>query len=101
TLASDITLNHDLFAINNPAAGATFTINGAGHAIDGAHSFRGLFAYGGAVTIENLAINNTIARGGSGGHGHDGGGGRAGRGGAGGVGGGWSSGRAGRARCGM
>jgi autotransporter-associated beta strand protein len=66
----------DLYALN--LNGATVTIDGQGHTLSGASTYRGIFAYAGAVTIQNLAINNTLAQGGSG---YGGGGGGAGLGG--------------------
>jgi hypothetical protein len=58
-------------------------INGAGNTLDGGGLQRGFFVYSGTVLIENLTIQNTLARGGTGGVGADGsGGGGAGLGGA-------------------
>lgn len=74
----DIVLPRDLPAINLPA-GATLTIDGDGHALDGDGVARGLFVHSGATTITNLAIRRTVARGGDG---RAGGGGGAGLGGA-------------------
>lgn len=72
-LAADITLNHELDALNLPA-GDSLVINGQGHALDGAGMYRGLFAYAGTTTIENLAVNDMRAQGGAGGLGGAGGG---------------------------
>ncbi|MEO6840888.1 MAG: Hint domain-containing protein [Bradyrhizobium sp.] len=80
TLTSGFTLSGDLDAINL-TNGDTLTINGANKVIDGAHIYRGLFAYSGAVTVDNLTIQNTTAKGGAGGDGNVGGGGGAGLGG--------------------
>ena len=68
----DLTSAINAIALN---AGVQLTINGNGATLDGAdasgHSFgqRGLFVYGGAVTINDLTIANTVARGGGGGTG--------------------------------
>ena len=68
-LISNVTLNAQLPAIvlglttfNN----RTLTINGEGHTLSGNNTFRGLFVYSGAVTIENLQISHAVARGGDG-----------------------------------
>jgi len=47
----------------------------SGHPFNGAGAFRGLFAYSGAATIENLTIYDAVAQGGGGGEGIGGGGG--------------------------
>jgi hypothetical protein len=63
------TLLADLAAINLKA-GVTLTINGGGHTLigtNGTNTFRGLFAYGGNVAINNLTIKNAVAKGGAGG----------------------------------
>jgi len=68
-LAADVSiasLGANLTAINL-ASGSSLVIHGAGHALDGANAYRGLFVYGGNVTIDNLAINHTLAQGGVGG----------------------------------
>jgi hypothetical protein len=60
----------------NLKSGVTLDIKGAangGSILDGAGLERGLFVYSGVVTIENLTIQNVVARGGAGGQ--DGGGG--------------------------
>ena len=80
TLTSSFTLASDLDAINL-ASGDTLTINGAGYTIDGAGSYRGFFDYAGALTLENLTIQNAVASGGAGGSGALSGGGGAGLGG--------------------
>ena len=69
-----------LEAINLPS-GVTLTIDGAGFALYGAGQQRGLFVYAGAVTVEDLTIQNAVAVGGAGGGGAVGGGGGAGLGG--------------------
>ncbi|WP_284947090.1 Hint domain-containing protein [Acidisoma cladoniae] len=65
-LGADITLNHDLDAIDLEA-GESLTINGEGHVLDGAGMYRGIFAYAGTTTIENLGLNDMRAQGGAGG----------------------------------
>ena len=67
----------DLYALNL-ASGVTLTINGGGYALSGASTYRGIFAYAGAVTIDNLTIELAVAQGGDG---FQGGGGGAGLGG--------------------
>ena len=68
---ADITLaTNDLAAVQK-----NLTIDGAGHTLDGAATYRGLFLYSGTTTVSNLTIQNTVARGGNGGSGYDGGGG--------------------------
>ena len=77
-LGSDIGETFALDAVNlHP--GITLTIDGQGHTLDGAGTYRGFFAYAGALTLQSLRINNTVAQGGNGGG--DGGGGGAGLGG--------------------
>ena len=81
TFTADLALTGgDLLAINL-ATGASLTIEGANHVIDGADQFRGLFVYNGNVTIDDLTIQHTLANGGAGGIGGGGGGGGAGLGG--------------------
>ncbi len=70
----------DLFGINLHSS-ASLTIDGQGHTLNGAGAYRGFFAYAGSVTIQNLAIDNALARGGNGGGGYFAGGGGAGLGG--------------------
>jgi hypothetical protein len=48
----------------NLKPGVTLTIDGAGFALDGANAQRGLFVYAGAVTVEDLTIQNAAAVGG-------------------------------------
>ncbi len=78
--ALSIGLTGDLTAINL-AAGDSVTINGLGGTLDGGGLTRGIFAYAGAVTIDNLAINHAKAVGGGGVAGYGGSGGGAGLGG--------------------
>ncbi|HEX4346937.1 MAG TPA: autotransporter-associated beta strand repeat-containing protein [Vicinamibacterales bacterium] len=84
TLANDITLTANVSAISTAV-----TIDGGGHTLSGANTYRGLyFGYTGSVgssftaTVQNLTIANTVANGGNGGSGTAGGGGGAGLGGA-------------------
>ena len=85
TLEAGATLTEfvPIFAINLTGAD-TLTIDGQKAILDGDDGglfFRGLFAYSGKMTIENLTIENAEAQGGSGGEGAAGGGGGAGLGG--------------------
>jgi hypothetical protein len=48
----------DLYALN--LTGVTVTIDGAGHARDGASTYRGLFAYAGTVAIQDLTIHAEV-----------------------------------------
>jgi collagen type I/II/III/V/XI/XXIV/XXVII alpha len=50
-------------------AGVTTTINGGGNTLDGASTYQGLFVYSGVVTVQNLTIAHTLAKGGDGGGG--------------------------------
>lgn len=52
-----------------PAVIGNVTINGNGHTLDGSGANRGLFVYSGTVAINDLAIANTLAKGGDGGSG--------------------------------
>lgn len=72
----------DLLAVNL-SPGATLTVTGNSHTIDGGHTtgatgFRGILVYAGTVTLRDIAINDAIARGGMGGSGEAAGGGGAG-----------------------
>ncbi len=71
-LTADITLGSDLTAINLKS-GVSLTIEGNGFAIDGQHSQHGFFVYQGNVTLEDLTIENTVAKGGAGASGGGGG----------------------------
>jgi hypothetical protein len=71
---ANITESADLRALSL-ASGVTVTIDGEDHALDGANTYRGLFVYAGAVTIEDLTIRNARAKGGDGGNSGGGGGG--------------------------
>jgi hypothetical protein len=79
-LAGNIALTTDLDAINL-VAGSTVVIDGGGATIDGGGITRGFFDYAGGLTLENMTIQNTVAKGGAGGAGAVGGGGGAGLGG--------------------
>ncbi len=69
-----------LYALNLQS-GVLLTIDGGGNTLSGASQYGGLFAYAGSVTIQNLAIENTVAAGGSGASAQRAGGGGAGLGG--------------------
>jgi Tetratricopeptide repeat len=79
SLGANIALGSALTAINL-RPGVSLDIEGNGYALDGGDTQRGLFVYSGALTVENLTLQNLVARGGTGGSG--GGGGGAGLGGA-------------------
>ena len=68
TLKAGATLTEsaDIYAINL-AGKDTLILNGQGAILDGADPYRGLFAYSGKTTIENLTIKNEVAQGGAGG----------------------------------
>jgi large repetitive protein len=70
TLQAGATLTEtaDIEAINL-TGNDTLTIYGRGASLDGANTYRGLFAYSGKTTIENLTIENAVAKGGYGGGG--------------------------------
>ena len=75
TLAPGATLTEtaDLTAINLSGAD-TLVINGlTGATLDGGNLYRGFFVYQGDVTIENLTIQNAVAKGGAGSAGGGGG----------------------------
>ena len=67
-----LNLTHDLEGINL-AAGITLTIDGNGAVINGGGTARGFFAYAGNVGIENVTLQNLVARGGDGANGGGGG----------------------------
>src|SRR5262249_938533 len=81
-IAAPIVLTSDLPAINLPS-GASLTIAGVSGAtggpqrapVDGPRQYRGFLGYAGALALENLTIQNAVARGGDGGTGASGGGG--------------------------
>ena len=74
TLAAGATLTEraDISAIKLTGKD-TLTINGQGAVLNGADAYRGLFVYSGSTTIENLTIENAVAKGGAGGGGGGGG----------------------------
>jgi hypothetical protein len=71
----------DIAAVNLHT-GVSLVINGgAGATLDGGNTVRGLFAYAGNLTVDNVTIQNTVAQGGAGGNAEFAGGGGAGLGG--------------------
>ena len=58
----------DLYAFNLQS-GVSVTLDGSFHTLNGANQYRGLFAYAGDLTVENLVIASTAAIGGAGGGG--------------------------------
>ena len=83
-LSNNITLTSamaNVLSAVNLGSGSSLTIDGQGHVLDGGQIHRGLFVYNGAVTVENLTIQNAVATGGAGGSGNWAGGGGAGLGG--------------------
>ncbi|HEY4173737.1 MAG TPA: hypothetical protein VGM42_11980, partial [Rhodopila sp.] len=72
TGANALQLTSDLDAINL-ASGDTLTIDGGGAEMTGLGDQRGFFVYSGAVTINDLTIENAVATGGTGGPGGGGG----------------------------
>jgi hypothetical protein len=66
TLGGDITLSNSLPMLACPFS---LTIDGAGHTIDGASTWRAFFVQSGTVTLENLTIAHVKAQGGAGGAG--------------------------------
>jgi hypothetical protein len=76
-----ITAVPDIAAINLKS-GVSLVFNGSNNAtLDGRDTVRGLFAYSGSVTVDNLTLQNMVALGGAGGAGSNAGGGGAGLGG--------------------
>ena len=65
TLAADVAFDSELSAINLHA-GVSLDIQGNGHVLDGGGAHRGLFVYSGAVSVENLTLQNMVAAGGAG-----------------------------------
>ena len=70
TFTADITLADSLPLINKD-----ITIVGNSHVVDGANAHRIFFIETGTVAIENVTIQNGLAKGGDGGSGNGGGGG--------------------------
>jgi hypothetical protein len=75
-----VDLPPDLFALNLQP-GVSLTIDGAGFTLDGAGQYRGLLAYAGNISVDDLSISDADAIGGAGGSGAAPGGGGAGLGG--------------------
>ena len=75
-VSGTITEGTDLYAIDSSAPGVSLLLLGTGGngGLDGAGQFRGLFVYGGVVSISNLAITDAVAVGGAGGTAGGGGG---------------------------
>jgi VCBS repeat-containing protein len=67
TLGSNITFSATALQAINLHPGVTLVIEGDGHTLSGSGTQRGLFVYAGTVEINDLAINNMLARGGNGG----------------------------------
>lgn len=72
SLSGSIALGTDPLAINL-ADNSSLTIVGAGQTLDGNGIARGLFVNSGSVTVQNLTIADTVARGGDGASGGGGG----------------------------
>ena len=67
TPGATLTESADIAAINLSGSD-TLTISGStGATLDGGGAFRGFFVYNGTVTLQNLTIQNTVAKGGAGG----------------------------------
>lgn len=79
TLSSQITALHLAYGASLTIAGTTTGASAAQVVtIDGQHAYQGFFAYSGNITLQDLTIENTIAKGGNGsGSGGGGGGGSA------------------------
>src|SRR5687768_3251423 len=67
TLGSNITFSATALQAINLQSGVTLVIEGGGHTLSGSGNQRGFFVYAGTVEINDLAINNMLARGGNGG----------------------------------
>ncbi|WP_155935214.1 hypothetical protein [Methylobacterium sp. 10] len=78
-VTADITLNSDLPALNQPLG--VVRIDGEGHVLDGADTYRGLMVDDTQALLKDLTIQDAVAQGGAGGIGKSGGGGGAGLGG--------------------
>ncbi|MDB5804315.1 MAG: autotransporter protein, partial [Betaproteobacteria bacterium] len=78
----NITANITLAANFNSVLGSTVVINGNGHTLDGAGTYRGFFIGAGSTTINDLTMSGLKAQGGAGGVELAGGGGGMGAGGA-------------------
>src|SRR3954447_21647194 len=75
TLGSDIAYSATAMQAIDLHAGVTLVIEGDGHTLNGGGVQRGFFVYAGTVEINDLLINNMLARGGDGGTSDVGGGG--------------------------
>ncbi|MHC2020046.1 beta strand repeat-containing protein [Methylobacterium sp. CM6247] len=78
-VTADISLNADLPALNQPLG--VVRIDGEGHVLDGADTYRGLMVDDTQALLKDLTIQDAVAQGGAGGIGKAGGGGGAGLGG--------------------
>ncbi|MCZ8256126.1 MAG: autotransporter-associated beta strand repeat-containing protein, partial [Polaromonas sp.] len=81
-LKNNITLNANLGAIHLAGPASGLTINGEGHTLDGNRMYRGFFVGAGNVSVNDLTLQNMLAKGGNGGEGYAPGGGGMGAGGA-------------------
>jgi hypothetical protein len=72
-LGADIALDGVALDVVNLQKGVTLDLIGNGYTLDGGGTEQGLFVYAGTVDVSNLAINNMLARGGSGDNGGGGG----------------------------
>ncbi|CAN7528088.1 cadherin-like domain-containing protein [Bradyrhizobium sp. LjRoot220] len=75
TLGSNITFSATALQAINLQPGVTLVIEGGGHTLNGGGVQRGFFVYAGTVEINDLLVNNMLARGGDGGTSDVGGGG--------------------------
>ncbi len=82
-VTADISLNADLPALNQPLG--VVRIDGEGHVLDGADTYRGLMVDDTQALLKDLTIQDAVAQGGAGGIGKAGGGGGGGAGLGGGV----------------
>ena len=65
TLTADIALNAGLPAINLQS-GSSLTIVGQGYSINGGSAYNGLFLHAGSLVLQDITIENMLARGGAG-----------------------------------
>jgi hypothetical protein len=72
-VTADISLNADLPALNQPLG--VVRIDGEGHVLDGADTYRGLMVDDTQALLKDLTIQDAVAQGGAGGIGKAGGGG--------------------------
>ena len=66
-MTADITLTSGTTLPAITGSANNVTINGANHTVDGGSVQRGFFVYQGTVAINDLTIQNTVAKGGAGG----------------------------------